>query len=420
MTMALRAPEAAQATRVDYERWPALRAPAAAPLRAGIARALLRRVADQTGIRVDLPGGESFGRPWGPAMRIHRPDAFFARLGRDGKIGFGESYMAGEWDTPGDLAGLLEPMARNLRTLVPPQLQWIRRLYEPRTPGREDNDMAGSRRNIARHYDLSNEMFSLFLDPTMTYSSALFVDDGESLERAQGRKIERLLDAAGVTSGSSVLEIGTGWGELALRAARRGATVTTLTLSQEQAAVAERRITEAGFDDRARVLVQDYRESSGVYDAIVSVEMVEAVGERWWPTYFKVLDSRLAPGGRIALQSILMRHDGMMAARRSWTWIQKYVFPGGLIPSLESLRATVAAHTTLHISEHHHFGASYATTLRRWRSRFAANSREVEQLGFDRVFQRMWEFYLAYSEAGFRSGHLDVAQLVLARGGDDA
>lgn len=413
-------PEGARADLVDYQRWPDLRPPADAPRRARVARALMRRVADQTGIRVDLPGDESFGRPWGPVLRIRRPEAFWARVGRDGKIGFGEAYMAGEWDTPGDLAELLEPMARNLRTLVPPHLQWIRRLYEPRPPREEDNDPAGSRRNIARHYDLSNELFSLFLDPTMTYSSALFTRAGESLEQAQAAKIERLLDAARVRAGTRVLEIGTGWGELAIRAARRGADVTTLTLSQEQAELARRRVADAGFSDRVEVLLQDYRASSGTFDAIISVEMIEAVGEAWWPTYFRTLDSRLAPGGRIALQSILMRHDGMLAARRSWTWIHKYVFPGGLIPSLESIQTAVAGHTSLLIADRHHFGASYAETLRRWRDRFSARRDEVERLGFDRAFQRMWDFYLAYSEAGFRSGHLDVAHLVLTRGGDDA
>ena len=401
---------------IDYARWPGLRPPAAAPFRAWVAQTVLRRVADQTGIRVDLPGGVSLGRPWGPVMRIHRPVDFFARLGRDGKIGFGESFMAGDWDAPGDLAELLEPMARKLRTLIPPQLQWIRRYYEPRPPTAEDNDPAGSRRNISRHYDLSNELFALFLDPTMTYSSALFRDREDTLERAQERKIDRLLDAARVTAGTRVLEIGTGWGELALRAARRGATVTTLTLSQEQADLARKRIAEAGYSDRVEVLLQDYRNSAGTYDAVVSVEMVEAVGERWWPTYFRTLESRLAPHGRVALQSILMDHDGMVAARHSWTWIHKYVFPGGIIPSLEAIDATVTGHTSLRVWEHHHFGASYAETLRRWRARFGAQSQAVRELGFDRVFERMWEFYLAYSEAGFRAGYLDVAQLVLGQG----
>lgn len=402
----------------DYDRWPAMRPPAASPTKAALARALLRRVARQTGIRVELPGGSWFGRAEGPVLAVHRPDDFFTRVGRHGKIGFGEAYMAGDWDAGGDLGDLLEPMARNLRSLVPPSLQWLRRFYDPRHPAHEDNDPDGARRNISRHYDLSNELFSLFLDPTMTYSSALFAGPGDTLEQAQARKIERLLDAAAVTAGSRVLEIGTGWGELALRAARRGATVTTLTLSREQADLARKRVAEAGYSASVDVLVQDYRRSAGRYDAVVSVEMIEAVGERWWPEYFRTLEKRLVPGGRVALQSILMRHDGMVSARRSWTWIHKYIFPGGLIPSTEAIDATVAAHTSLRVVDRLHFGSSYAATLKRWRDRFVAEKDAVSDLGFDEVFRRMWEFYLAYSEAGFRTGYLDVAQLVLAGGHD--
>ncbi len=193
--------------------------------------------------------------------------------------------------------------------------------------------------------------------------------------------------------------------------------MTTLTLSGEQAALARHRIDEAGLGDSVEVRVEDYRQSVGRYDAVVSVEMIEAVGERWWPTYFQTLEDRLVPGGRVALQSILMRHDDMVAARNSWTWIHKYIFPGGIIPSVEALERAVGEHTSLRVLERHHFGASYAETLRRWRQRFGDREPEVSGLGFDRVFRRMWEFYLAYSEAGFRSGYLDVAQLVLARGG---
>ncbi len=402
----------------DFGRWPALRPPEPAPVRAAVARAQLRRVARQTGIRIELTGGASFGPPGGPGLRVNRPGDFLARIGRDGKIGFGEAYMAGDWVPLGDLAEMLEPMARNLRSLVPPRLQWIRRFYEPRPPADEDNDPTGARRNVARHYDLSNDLFALFLDRSMTYSSGLFDDPAETLEEAQSRKIERLLDAARVGPGSKVLEIGTGWGELAIRAARRGATVTSLTLSVEQAGLAQRRVAAEGLTGAVEILVQDYRGSSGRYDAIVSVEMIEAVGERWWPRYFRTLEDRLAPGGRVALQSILMRHDGMVAARGSWTWIHKYIFPGGIIPSMEAIEATANAHTLLRVQQRHHFGPSYAETLRRWRESFRSDPDAVEALGFDRVFRRMWEFYLAYSEAGFRSGYLDVAQLVLAREGD--
>ena len=400
---------------IDHDRWPAMRPPAPAPLRGAAARAVLRRAAEQAGIYVELPDFTSFGDPYGPRMLIHRPDDFFARIGRDGKIGFGEAYMAGDWDAAGDLADLLEPMARNLRTLVPAPLQRLRALHEPKTPASEANDHAGARRNIARHYDLSNELFGLFLDPTMTYSAALFAGPGDTLEQAQSRKIDRLLDATDVGAGTRVLEIGTGWGELAIRAARRGARVTSLTLSHEQAELARRRVAGEGLSGSVKVLESDYRQSAGQFDAVVSVEMIEAVGERWWPTYFRTLEERLAPGGKVGLQSILVGHETLMATRRSWTWIHKYIFPGGIIPSMEAIRETLRTHTGLRVRDRHHFGSSYAETLSRWRQNFCQSADQLESLGFDRVFRRMWDFYLAYSEAGFRSGHLDVAQLVLSR-----
>ena len=403
------------ARSIDHDRWPALRPPGPAPIRTAAARAVLGRVAERGGIFVELPHFTGFGRPNGPRMLIHQPDHFFARLGRDGKIGFGEAYMAGDWDAAGDLADLLEPLARNLRILVPAPLQRLRGLYEPKVPTAEHNDHAGARRNISRHYDLSNDLFALFLDPTMTYSAALFTDPYDTLEEAQVRKIDRLLDATRVGAGTRVLEIGTGWGELAIRAARRGAYVTTLTLSHEQAELARRRVASEGLSASVDVVEADYRNSAGKFDAVISVEMVEAVGEQWWPTYFRTIEERLAPGGRAGLQSILMDHATLMATRRSWTWIHKYIFPGGIIPSLEAVQQTLRSSTGLRMVEQLHFGSSYAETLRRWRERFGQQADEMGRLGFDGVFRRMWDFYLAYSEAGFRSGHLDVAQMVLSR-----
>ncbi len=400
-------------TTVDFDRWPAMRTPAPAPTRAAIAKVLLRNAASRTGIEVVFPDGKRFGRSGGPILELVRPAQFFDRLGRDGKIGFGEAYMAGDWKTQ-DLAGLLSAMAARMRTLIPPRLQWIRRFYEPTLPPEEDNNPSGSVRNIQRHYDLSNDLFALFLDPSMTYSSALYDRPDEPLADAQARKIERLLDETRVGPGVRVLEIGTGWGELAIRAARRGAKVTSLTLSVEQATLARKRIAEEGLSHSVDVKVEDYRSSTGAYDAVVSVEMVEAVGERWWPTYFSTLEARLAPGGRIGLQTILMRHEGFVAARNSWTWIHKYIFPGGMIPSMESIEGVLRSSTRLRVLQRHHFGNSYAETLAAWREKFVAEEQAVDRLGFDRTFRRMWEFYLAYSEAGFRSGYLDVAQIVMA------
>jgi cyclopropane-fatty-acyl-phospholipid synthase len=394
-----------------------MRRPERAPVRAALAHVLLRRIARRTGVRVELPDGTWFGPAAGPVLRVRDSEALFTRLGRDGKVGFGEAFMAGDWDSP-DVVAVLEPMARSLGTLVPRRLQWLRQFYDARRPVTEDNDKRGAQQNIARHYDLSNELFASFLDETMTYSSALFTDPDDATERlsdAQGRKIDRLLDAVRVGRGSRVLEIGTGWGELALRAARRGARVTTVTLSTEQARVARRRIADSGVTGPVDVRVQDYRDVDGRYDAVVSVEMIEAVGERWWPTYFRARDARLAPGGRVGLQAILMPHDRLVASRRSWTWIHKYIFPGGIIPSERSIDETLAAHTSLQVVDRLHFGAAYAETLRRWRERFIGNTAAVAALGFDETFRRMWTFYLAYCEAGFRAGYLDVGQLVMAR-----
>ena len=416
--------------RPDPQRWPDVATVPASAVRAAVARALLRSVARRVGLRVELPGGGLLTRtapPDGaPVLRLADPEAFFHRLGAGGLIGFGESYQAGEWDSP-DLIGMLTALAGSAQTLVPPRLQWLRRWFTARQPLEQLGTPENARRNIQSHYDLSNDLFALFLDPTMTYSSAVFPcgADGaplaswELLERAQHRKIDRLLDLAGVRRGSRVLEIGTGWGELALRAAARGAEVVTLTLSEEQKQLAERRIADAGHADRVDVRLCDYRSATGSYDAVVSVEMVEAVGRSYWPAYFSTLDRVLAPGGRIALQAITMPHDRMLASERTFTWIQKYIFPGGLLPSVEAVQETLAAHTGLELIGRQSYGRHYAETLRLWRERFAARAAEVDGLGFDRVFRRMWTLYLGYSEAGFRSGYLDVQQLLLTRTGED-
>ncbi|HEX4253267.1 MAG TPA: cyclopropane-fatty-acyl-phospholipid synthase family protein [Pseudonocardia sp.] len=411
--------------------WPGLATPPpGGAARARIAESLFRRAVRPLEVRVELPGGERLGAggPGSPVLRLVRPAAFYRRIGTNATIGFGESYMVGDW-TATDLADVLTPFAARLSTLVPPVLHRLRRLVVPRTPTEEHNTIDGARDNIHRHYDLSNELFAAFLDDTMTYSSAWFGSsspglDGtvaspmaEDLAGAQLRKIDGVLDMAGVRPGQHILEIGTGWGALAIRAARRGARVTTLTISAEQARFAERRIAEAGVADRVQVLLRDYREARGSYDAVVSVEMIEAVGAEYWPAYFRTLDRLLAPGGRVGLQSITMGHDRMLATRGSYSWIHKYVFPGGLIPSVTAIEQNLAAHTGLRIERRRGLGPDYATTLALWRARFLANWRQVAALGFDETFRRMWEFYLAYCEAGFRVGYLDVQQLALSRPG---
>src|SRR5690606_1190297 len=278
---------------------------------------------------------------------------------------------------------------------------------------------SGSRRNIEAHYDLSNELFSTFLDPTLSYSSALFDASmplaDQDLAAAQLRKVRAIRDLAQFVEGSEGLEIGTGWGTLAIEAARRGAMVTTITLSQEQAALARERIAAAGLSDRVEVRLQDYREVTGGFDAVVSVEMIEAVGEEFWTTYFSAIDRLLRPGGVAAIQSILMSHERYLATRHSYGWIHKHIFPGGLIPSTEAIESTVERHTELRVEGVHPFGTHYAETLRRWRAAFTAASSQVDLLGFDETFRRKWEFYLAYCEAGFDAGYLDVAHIRLAR-----
>jgi cyclopropane-fatty-acyl-phospholipid synthase len=399
---------------LELDRWPSLVLPEPSGLRTRAAMAAIRRAAGRCGVRVELPDdGGHIGPADGPVMTVRDMDAFAARLGHDGKIGFAEAYMAGDWDAT-DLVSVLTALLEGLWTAFPRPVTWLRRLVERRAPQSEDNDAAGARRNIAYHYDLSNDLFATFLDETMTYSGALFQVPGEPLIEAQWRKVDRLLDATGVVPGTRLLEIGTGWGELAMRAARRGADVTTITLSNAQAELARQRAAAAGLSGAIDVRVQDYRQVEGEYDAIVSVEMIEAVGERWWPAYFRTLQDRLAPGGRVGLQSIVMDHSRLATTKRSWTWTRKYIFPGGLIPSERAIDENLAKHTALRIEDRLRFGSSYARTLGAWRRRFNEAADQVEVLGFDPTFRRMWNFYLAQSEAGFRSGYLDVAQLVTA------
>ncbi|MFF1416985.1 class I SAM-dependent methyltransferase [Streptomyces sp. NPDC058280] len=401
----------------DELRWPDVaRQPRASWLRTAMAERVVRHALGRLPLRVRLGGAETLGLG-GPLLDVREPKAFFRRIGADGLIGFGESYMAGEWQAP-DLVGVLTVLAERAAHLVPAPLQTLRAVWAPKQPAAQRNTPEGSRDNISRHYDLSNELFALFLDETLSYSSALFRGfpaDRSLLAAAQHRKIDRLLDEAHVGPGTRLLEIGTGWGELAIRAAARGARVLTVTLSQEQRELARERVRAAGAEDRVTVELRDYRRVEGTFDAIVSVEMIEAVGAEFWPEYFLTLDRLLLPGGRIALQAITMPHDRMLASKDTFTWIQKYVFPGGLLPSTEAIERITAERTTLRMAGRDGFGPHYAETLRLWRERFTEEAPRVDALGFDETFRRLWTFYLAYSEAGFRSGYLDVQQMLLTK-----
>ncbi|HET6152769.1 MAG TPA: cyclopropane-fatty-acyl-phospholipid synthase family protein [Marmoricola sp.] len=392
-----------------------------------IARRIFNRVTARYGISVSFDGS--------PAdVVLHRPEEFFNRLGNDGLIGFGESYMTGAWDAE-DLGGTLTVLCEQITDLVPMWMQRLRATYVSRPPKAQRNSTKNTRKNIAHHYDLSNDLFAEFLDPTMSYSSAIFDTDsvsegirttleapipGSSLVEAQGRKIESILDAAGVTAGSRVLEIGTGWGELAIRAARRGATVRSVTLSSEQQSLARTRFADAvaaeGLRaDAVQVDLLDYRAVEGQYDAVVSVEMIEAVGYEYLPSYFETIDAVLAPGGKVAIQAITMPHERMLATRRTWTWIHKYIFPGGFLPSTEQLDEVTRERTSLRLAARTTFGSHYAETLRQWDTTFTAAHDRVLGVGFDETFLRMWHFYLEYSRAGFASGYIDVQQLTFDR-----
>ncbi len=429
-------------TRPDAATWPGLDVVPAGPRAAfagAVARKLFLAAVSRLDVTVVLVTDErgntrSFGKG-GPVMTVHRPDELFARLGRDQLIGFGEAYLTGAFDAE-DLAGFLTVLAAELPTLVPQSLQRLRAAVVHRPPQAQRNTEDNTRNNIAHHYDLSNDLFEHFLDPTLSYSSALFTDDAVDhgdhhvaglpvetvdLGAAQARKIERLLDEANVGRGSRVLEIGTGWGELAIRAARRGARVHSVTLSSEQQTLARDRIAQAGFADECEVELCDYRAvSTGArageqYDAVLSVEMIEAVGHEYWDTYFATIDRVLAPGGSAAIQAITMPHDRMLATRSTYTWINKYIFPGGFLPSVEVLDQVTREHTDLRMTGRLSFGQHYAETLRQWDETFLADSRRVLDLGFDETFLRMWHFYLEYSRAGFASGYLDVNQLIFTR-----
>ncbi|GGU17586.1 SAM-dependent methyltransferase [Nocardioides albus] len=393
-------------------------------LKPGVAKQILRLATRRVPVDVALPDGSLLNRRGGspaagrPGIVLRRPESLYSRVAANPKIGIGEAYTAGDWDAADgtDLADALTPYAERLSGLLPAWMLRLRGLVDQPIPADQRGAVEDTQENISAHYDLGNDMFAAFLDPSLSYSSAMFDRTRpvvvQDLQEAQLRKVDAVLDLAGVGVGDDLLEIGTGWGTLAIEAARRGAQVTTVTLSVEQAAMARKRVEEAGFTDRVEVLVQDYRHVVGTFDAVVSVEMIEAVGERYWPQYFATLSRLVRPGGAIALQSILMPHQRYLATRRSYGWIQKHIFPGGLIPSATAI-SEHAGRVGLAVTRTDTFGADYAETLRRWRSAFLAAWPTIRSDTFGEEFRRTWEFYLAYCEAGFRAGVLDVAQIRL-------
>jgi cyclopropane-fatty-acyl-phospholipid synthase len=393
--------------------------PAGAPASARTVFALLRRLQHGT-LDVQLPDGamQRFGTGQAPfaSMRMLDWSVCGAAL-KSGDIGFAEAFIAERWTTP-DLAALLRLFIANrdgiesviYGTWWGSLLHRLRHLFNR-------NSRRGSRRNIHAHYDLGNAFYRLWLDETMNYSSALFEGDrSRPMAQAQRAKVRRALAQCEVQSGQRVLEIGCGWGALAEEAACGfGAKVTGVTLSTEQLAFARERMQRLGVADHADLRLQDYRDiDDGPYDAIASIEMFEAVGREYWGSYFQTVRRLLKPGGRACIQTITIRDDLFERYARSTDFIQQYIFPGGMLPSVQVFREQ-AAGVGLEIVEEQAFGGDYAETLRRWRADFLARDAQVRRLGFDTSFMRIWEFYLAYCEAAFDTGNTDVVQFTLRR-----
>jgi cyclopropane-fatty-acyl-phospholipid synthase len=369
-----------------------------------------------------LPDGSRrrFGAPAAPPelaaeLAVHRW-RFFGRVLRAADVGAGEAYVDGDWSTP-DLVALTRLFLANEQRLAPPRLvAWLRRGRDRVRHLLRANTRAQARRNIHAHYDLSNDFYRLFLDPGMTYSAAIFEPPGIGLEEAQRAKYARLAAGAGIRPGDRVLEIGCGWGGFAEYAAGElGCRVTGITLSEAQAAYARSRLAERGLGERVEIRVQDYRDLAGRWDAIVSIEMLEAVGHRFLDPFFAVCGRVLAPGGRMALQTISIPDQVYDRYRRGIDWIRLAIFPGGHLPSLGAIQGALARRSDLVIERLEDIGGHYATTLALWRERFAERLDAVRALGFDERFVRTWDFYLATCEAAFRHRQIFDLQLVLGR-----
>jgi cyclopropane-fatty-acyl-phospholipid synthase len=372
--------------------------------------------------RVDfiLPDGRHFrAEGQGPGhvaeIHVHSRD-LFARLVREGDLGFCDAYLDGDWSTP-DLQAFMDLAHDGNENLYDgfPGMGLVRRFEQLRF-WLQRNSKSQARKNISYHYDLGNDFYGLWLDDTMTYSSALFHKDAQqSLEAAQQAKYASMVDQMGVGPGDHVLEIGCGWGGFAEYAAReRGLRVTGLTISQEQFNYAKERIEKAGLSDLVEFKLQDYRDERGHYDGIASIEMFEAVGEKYWPVYFDTVRDRLKPGRSATLQIITIDHARWDVYKRGVDFIQKYIFPGGMLPSPKVLREQVER-AGLVVEKSIEFGKSYDITLRRWHETFNARWDQIASLGFDDRFRRMWNFYLTSCAATFDSGNCDVTQITIRR-----
>jgi len=347
-------------------------------------------------------------------VHIHHPDVF-ARTIREGDMGFCDAYLEGQWSTP-DLMAFMDMVhdgAEDMYDGFPGQA--LVQAYEKIRFWLQSNSKRQAKKNISYHYDLGNDFYALWLDETMTYSSAKFETGQESLEKAQTQKYASMVDQMGAQPGDHILEIGCGWGGFAEYAAKeRGLKVTCLTISQEQFNYAVERIEKAGLSDQVTFKLQDYRDESGVYDGIASIEMFEAVGQKYWPTYFNTVRDRLKPGKQATLQIITVGEHRWDAYISRPDFIQKYIFPGGMLPSPSKLREAVQI-AGLKVEKSIEFGESYSQTLRRWHETFNEKWDQVAAMGFDDRFKRMWNFYLTSCAGTFHSGNCDVTQITISR-----
>ena len=388
---------------------------------------LLARLANLRGgeLRVvDALGDVRIGRANAPDalnVTLHVRDAGFYRAATgNGSVGAGESYMDGLWHCD-DLVGLVRLLVRNRDLLdgMETGLARLGSLAMKALHAFRRNTRDGSRRNIAAHYDLGNDLFKLFLDENLMYSSAIFTRADDSLETASRRKLDRICEKLHLQPGDHLLEIGTGWGGMALHAAKHyGCRVTTTTISKEQHTLASERVAAAGLSDRVTLLLEDYRDLTGSYDKLVSIEMIEAIGHQYLDTYFAKCASLLKPDGLALIQAITIEDHRYEQALTSVDFIKRHVFPGSFIPSVSAMVEAAGRAGHLRLSNLEDFGPSYAQTLNHWRRRFLANLDQVRALGYDERFIRMWEFYLCYCEGGFIERSISDVHLLLARSGN--
>jgi cyclopropane-fatty-acyl-phospholipid synthase len=345
-------------------------------------------------------------------IEIHSA-AFYRAAILGGEIGMGESFMDGDWSSP-DLVALIRLAVRNANSLDSSHawLNWLPRFFNRLRHLRRDNSLDGSRENIRRHYDLSNDFFALWLDESWMYSSALWTDPAATLTAAQYNKLDRACRQLQVGPNDALLEIGSGWGTLAIHAARHyGCQVTTTTISQQQYELAHERIAQAGLQSRVRLLLEDYRELKGRFHKAVSIEMFEAVGFQHYDSFFSKLASLLEPSAPFLIQTITMNEPRFPQYIQGTDWIQKYIFPGGELSSVLEIEKSLARTGSYRLVDRLDFGLDYARTLREWRNSFHAQIDSIRRLGFDRRFERMWDYYLAYCEGAFLEKYIGVAQL---------